>query len=742
MSNNVQFLRGPQANLDKLTTFTEGSFYLTEDSERLYYAKSSNEIVYLNKYVVSVESISKLPAISNVNAGDLYYSSSENILCVKAKASDTSWTQINKNTDTDYRVTAASLTKDDANSDNNNLVYNLIITQKAYDVLSGDEITGKTIEDVTTTLTIPVSEMISSGVNVGQNGKLEKQSDNTNNIVLYNSGNGANEDSIITLIPEGGIEFSSSDDGFIVKSETYTLDNSLSQDKNITSINLKDSNGDIVNSAKFEAGLDIEFAQQTGSENIQINHSSYTYDSTNEITSTNQEVSHNDSFDIITGLTVINGHITGVKKGSVKLPKDQDTVVNNISANNNGIITVGLKDIDGNDLPSITSNQDLYYKINDSIVYNQGDLADYLVTKTSLRALNAMVYKGTIEENTTIDSLYDDNNKASVGDTWLVNASVIQYEEGLFAYHGDLLIVNGEENSEGYVETINWDYVPSANEDTTYHLEVANNTINLISEVDGSSKGSVELTTNDTNNPIEIITTTVNAEKNQFQIQIKHDQRENLIANNEDISTKKDEVLLKYNETIETITGLTKDSYGHIIGYEITPYKLPESVNTTYGLELSTDKVILKDSDGDPQGSIKVASGETIEVSVSASTDNKNSIFTVNHANVQNSKEAATASAKVVSGGSLAYIKDITVNAQGHVTEVITDTASFFEDTTYTLSGEASVSNNKITFGTTLKNDSGDDCGTASLVLDSTSLEIIQDADTKTVSMNLVWGSF
>ena len=274
MADNVQFLRGSQQKLDSLSTFTAGSFYLTEDTERLYYAKGTTkaDLLYLNKYVISVTNIRSLPLISTVNVGDLYYATEENILCTKTSTDATGWTQINKNTDTDYRVTTASLTKNETSSDSNNLVYDLVITQEAYDMSSGDKITGRNIPNVTTTLTIPVSEMISSGVNVGQNGKLEEQTDNTNNIVLYNSGNGANENSIVTLIPKGGIEFSQDSDGFIVKSETYTLDNSLSEDKNIASINLKDGSGDTVNSAKFEAGLDIEFAQQTGSENIQINH--------------------------------------------------------------------------------------------------------------------------------------------------------------------------------------------------------------------------------------------------------------------------------------------------------------------------------------------------------------------------------------------------------------------------------------------------------------------------------------
>jgi hypothetical protein len=36
--SNVKFLRGTQAKLDSLTSFQEGAFYLTSDTDRLYFA--------------------------------------------------------------------------------------------------------------------------------------------------------------------------------------------------------------------------------------------------------------------------------------------------------------------------------------------------------------------------------------------------------------------------------------------------------------------------------------------------------------------------------------------------------------------------------------------------------------------------------------------------------------------------------------------------------------------------------
>lgn len=101
MAINVSFLRGSQANLNALKTggvFKEGSFYLTTDTDRLYFAQSNSELVDLNKYVKMVASEAALPAIANAEVGDFYYISDINVLAVKKAESDTRWTQINPDT--------------------------------------------------------------------------------------------------------------------------------------------------------------------------------------------------------------------------------------------------------------------------------------------------------------------------------------------------------------------------------------------------------------------------------------------------------------------------------------------------------------------------------------------------------------------------------------------------------------------------------------------------------------------
>lgn len=100
---NVGFLRGSQAGLNTLMTnktgIKEGSFYLTNDTNRLYFGKSATELVALNEGVITVAAIANLPKGSDLSneIGHFYYATAENILCVY---NGQQWVQINPDTDT------------------------------------------------------------------------------------------------------------------------------------------------------------------------------------------------------------------------------------------------------------------------------------------------------------------------------------------------------------------------------------------------------------------------------------------------------------------------------------------------------------------------------------------------------------------------------------------------------------------------------------------------------------------
>lgn len=109
---NIRFLLGTQANLDKYITKTngavavEGTFYLTNDTHRLYIGTAEGKAVPVNEGVITVADIQALSALTNPHAGEFYYATTENVLCVY---NGRSWVQINNNTNTYLIGTDASI---------------------------------------------------------------------------------------------------------------------------------------------------------------------------------------------------------------------------------------------------------------------------------------------------------------------------------------------------------------------------------------------------------------------------------------------------------------------------------------------------------------------------------------------------------------------------------------------------------------------------------------------------------
>lgn len=105
---NVSFLRGPQANLPK-TGIQEGAFYLTNDTNRLYFGQDSTHLTLLNQTVNIINSLAELEEIAGGwndsqkadHVNDFYYISGANILAVYAQKDGVyKWVQINPDTDT------------------------------------------------------------------------------------------------------------------------------------------------------------------------------------------------------------------------------------------------------------------------------------------------------------------------------------------------------------------------------------------------------------------------------------------------------------------------------------------------------------------------------------------------------------------------------------------------------------------------------------------------------------------
>ena len=179
-NSNVMFRHGMQSALDTIRTGKKaisGTFYLTDDTHRLYVGQDGGDAVPVNEGITTITNIGDLPTASKWNAGQFYYISGEgyNILAV---SNGSKWIQINSNTDTVYEYSGAmtdiedgakiTLTmsgkvtgKDDGgvDSDLDDQVYSFTI--KGHD---GDETTGITITTDLTDTTNPIIKIDGSNL--------------------------------------------------------------------------------------------------------------------------------------------------------------------------------------------------------------------------------------------------------------------------------------------------------------------------------------------------------------------------------------------------------------------------------------------------------------------------------------------------------------------------------------------------------------------------------------------------
>ena len=105
----VNFKRGSQFNLDTMITnqaststgqFKAGTFYLTSDTNRLYFAQEDNKLVDLNQYIHIWNSNSPPTLTDNqyLKKGDIYYLDGSNILAICEDPTTGEWVQLNPDT--------------------------------------------------------------------------------------------------------------------------------------------------------------------------------------------------------------------------------------------------------------------------------------------------------------------------------------------------------------------------------------------------------------------------------------------------------------------------------------------------------------------------------------------------------------------------------------------------------------------------------------------------------------------
>ena len=730
---NIRFLKGTQANLDAIKndstkSFTPGAFYLTEDSERLYYAKGTRDIAYLNKYITTVDAVSNLPETANI--GDFYYIKSGNILCfynggTGENDGDTisKWTQVNVDTqDTDTKVSAISISRSGKDTDSINYAYSLSQVNKSGTSigtpLSGTfEISKADINALVTQQTVDVTVA----------GDKTDATDTKATIKTKLSGSNS-EDSF--SIEEGSninIEVTDSTSSAIGNIKINAVDTKydLSSAANATTIVLKEGDGSEQDTITFAAGTsnsDIIVSGDTANK-IDIAHKTYNTKTASGVTD-KTGVGRTGTFKVLKDVTVSNGHVTGVTTADITLniPEDTNTYVTDVEANAEGIITITQEDGE-----TVTSGKDLYYTINNTTYYNQADLTPALKTyieNNLSKVTNVMTFKGNTSTAPTLTN-------SSLGDVYIVTQD-ITVNTNETAKKGDMIIAFGTENSSTgklNADGAKWIVVDGEEENTTYTIGSDATTIKLTAS-DGSDSGSIALSDD---GYVDITGT-----NNTLKVTHKGYTARSITA------TAASDTTLTHtsgDKTFKAITGFTSDSKGHVTGVTSTTYTLPQLPDQTNDHTLSTDttnkQIILENAAGEDKGKITMSAGTAMTVTVGTNS------VSYSHGDVDCTHTNSTGSTTDITGSGQNVISSITVNDQGHVTAYTTKKYKS-TDTKYTLSGAtvAAVTNG-VSITDTLKTTGGAAAGTSAFsIVSSNPTNLTVSGSGTAVSLGLVWETF
>lgn len=741
---NVMFKRGTQSSFNNLSTYQDGCFYLTTDSHRLYIGTSNNKADLVSQSVITYPNWAAIEALSNKSSssyapglcseGQFYYAKAENILCTYSNGK---WIQINPdhNDDHDTYVKSVSVAKNAADTVNGEqLVYDVKITQAQKDLKGNNE--GAPTE-VSGKLTISAADLnqIATHTNVGM--QAEKSD---SKVYLKNSGTGANAAAKVELAGGGSVSVSYDSSNKITISGVDTA-YSLNTTTNTTGAKADLQNKDGVTAGSFAVEVDdiaLKVESNTAGKNgsIKLAHAK-SLSSAASYTPKDATTDASGNVTLLMPTVSVNeyGHVTAVGTQNVTLPRDKDTKVSSVSADNSGKITVKIKDENTTVETPVVSGQVLYNKITvngaEKTVYNQGNLGafyssdkvDALITAAKA-GMNAMTYCGT-----TTKSKFDQIKGPQKGDTYKAaekftigsGSSVINVNTG------DLIIYNGADVAAGTAGDITkWEVIPSGDDiDTTYNLSLNGTTIQLNDEVKSDTAGSVAVKGT---NGISVT--------NSDGLSIGH-------ANTITAGAAKG-TGLDSNRRF-TIPTINYDKQGHITGLgPATTIELPADKDTTYTFssDAANKKVSLKSSSGPVTGSLQFKSSDNSFVVSMSNTDAAQPVVDLKLAAVTQSNSASTNNVSyspLTGGDAQAFtVAKANVDKYGRVTGFENQTITLNTDQlTYNVS--TSVANNTLSVNSSLTNKAGT-AQSKSVKVKSGSLTFDKAGDE--VSVDLVWGTF
>lgn len=740
---NVMFKRGTQSGFNNLSTYQDGCFYLTTDSHRLYIGTGNNKADLVSQSVITYPNWAAIEALSNSSSssyapglcseGQFYYAKAENILCTYSNGK---WIQINPdhNDDHDTYVKSVSVAKNAADTVNGKqLVYDVKITQAQKDLKGNNE--GAPTE-VSGKLTISAADLnqIATHTNVGM--QAEKSSDSK--VYLKNSGTGANAAAKVELAGGGSVSVSTDSSNKITISgvdTTYSLNTTTNTTR--ARVDLQNQNG--VPTGSFAVEVDdiaLKVESNTAGENgsIKLAHAT-TLTSKASFIPTNASSDDSGNVKLMMPIVAVSeyGHVIAVGTKDITLPRDKDTKVSAVSADNSGKITVKIKDDNTTAETSVVSGQVLYNKITvngaENTVYNQGNLGAFYssdkvdaLIRAAKAEMNAMTYCGTIT-NSKFGQIKGpqkgDTYKASEKFTIGSGSSVVNVNTG------DLIIYNGADVVASTAGDITkWEVIPSGDDiDTTYNMSLNGTTIQLNNEVSSNTAGTV-------------------AVKGADGISVKNDGGLSIGHTNTVTAGSASGTQSGRQFTIPTIN---YDKYGHITGQgPATTIEFPADKDTTYTFSSDAEnkKVSLKNSSGVVTGSLQFTTSDNNFVVSMSNTSADQPVVDLKLATVTQSNSASTSNisySPLTGGNAQAFtVAKAKVDAYGRVTGFENQTITLNTDQlTYNVS--TNVANNTLSVDSSLINKAG--------TAQSKSVNVKSDSLTfskaeNAVSVDLVWGTF
>lgn len=749
---NVMFKRGTQAKLSSLKSFVDGAFYLTTDTDRLYVAQSSTELVELNKSITIVNDVGDLPATTaatdtavkgaDVAVGQFYYvkagasSKSGNVLAVCSAISPEgaiTWTQVNPDTNTNN---VTRLTSVDVSVAEDKKTYTLTINW-SMDNKAQTAITKEFTIDPTTVISIGLtSPAIADGV-----------------AYITTTGAGANAGSKVGIkTGGGGITIGKDKDNPNVITIAGTVkDYSMALDATTKNKLVLKTGNEAKGSLTIAGSGKITATGDTTNNTVTIAHKDSGVTADKYGPTANAKLSALSEFTVPELTVDAQGHVTSANNRTLTLPDNVDHYVTDgsIAAGTDGQVNITLNRGGTSSLEKIAIKDNIVNGkavIHNTItvdgtpkvVNNAGDFGSFYSAATideKFRSLDAFTYKGTVGTNGTVTSL--PTTKVSNGDSYkAIEAGTFG---GIICAAGDILIAMGTEGKDGYLTEISWTKVQGNTEmDTQYKLtsDVAGLKLTTTS---GASK-TYTIPVSGTNG------IGVNTADNKIVINHNTIGKADTYGEAPKDPTTITPTNLSHGGTFY-VPVVTTDAQGHVSTAKTVGFKLPGDNNTTYTLEPKTasdaNSFILKDSGNATKGTVKFAGDGTVGLTV---TGSGNAITVTGSHKAYTARSSANQivegqSEKALAFGEKFTVPYITSDATGHVTGIANQTIKLPAnvDTKYTISGSTGYKDNIGTFTTTLQAVGG---AATSITHKIKSNTLTMSASGDTLTADLVWGTF